>query len=948
MKRLLLTILSVMAFAGMSVAQDIYSVGNYTNGNGVQSCVLNVNETQLFNTITNTNYGDQFFGDCADVDVYNGPYWVNNINKVIGGFHWAVVCQNENTVYLSTPEGGHIYDLYRAPNNHKLYSAGCTDVNAVRTAAVWENNNSYLQLGDGNWPSVAYGVTSLDNDVYTCGVQYGYEETSYHGVIWKGSDVFDDFPDGTKLYGIVYYDSYLWSVGSAMGSGSAKLKVWRTSVVDGFTYETYELSSNSLENYPERTKIFVDDAGDIYVVGIASTEDKLYKNGTEIYSTPAYFTSVFVNSNGVYYAGSADDNGGYQGTQKGRIWKDGSLLYSIPNSTRLTSLYVVNQGCTNNGARTLPYFEGFETGETDWACWEVDDNDNHNEYRASYWHRRGKNLLASPVIPASGNYCAWHEYGPQNEPQEGWLTSPRIAIPEVGAIKLTFETYEEYPGDYVYEGVWVVSDNGLAEVWSQPEEQASEDWKTVEVDLSSYHGQEIQIAFKYLGNYAHSWYIDNVSIEQDAAPMEYTIATAVNPVGAGTVDGAGTYPEGETVYLTASANPGWQFSHWNDGITTNPRSIIVNGNATYTANFLQQNYTLTVNANPAEGGTVTGGGSYHYGDVATLTATANNGFTFISWSDGNTNATRTVTVTGNATYTALFNAAGTTMYTVTVLSDNPLLGSVSGGGTYPEGAVIQITATPNLNARFVSWDDGNTDNPRDVIVTGNMTFHALFAALQRYTITVESANPTMGTATGGGSFLEGTTITISATPYSGYYFTSWDDGNADNPRTITVTQNATYKAQFSANAVVTYTLTVICNNAEGSVIGGGTYTAGATATIAAIPNSGYEFDKWSDGSSHNPRQVIVNDNMVFVAFFKGTGVDEDELNPMTLYPNPAKESIRILGIEANSTIEIYNNLGERVRTVNADPDQEIGVSDLASGLYLVRCGNRILRFIKQQ
>ena len=60
------------------------------------------------------------------------------------------------------------------------------------------------------------------------------------------------------------------------------------------------------------------------------------------------------------------------------------------------------------------------------------------------------------------------------------------------------------------------------------------------------------------------------------------------------------------------------------------------------------------------------------------------------------------------------------------------------------------------------------------------------------------------------------------------------------------------------------------------------------------------------------------------------------------------ESIHILGIEANSTIEIYNSLGMLVKVVNAGSDQEIGVSDLASGLYLVRCGNRILRFIKQQ
>jgi hypothetical protein len=92
----------------------------------------------------------------------------------------------------------------------------------------------------------------------------------------------------------------------------------------------------------------------------------------------------------------------------------------------------------------------------------------------------------------------------------------------------------------------------------------------------------------------------------------------------------------------------------------------------------------------------------------------------------------------------------------------------------------------------------------------------------------------------------------------------------------------------------------------------------------------------------------VNSNITLAAFFKGTGIDKDEFNPMTLYPNPAVESIHILGIEANSTIKIYNSLGMLVKVVNAGPDQEIGVSDLASGLYLVRCGNRILRFIKQQ
>lgn len=65
-------------------------------------------------------------------------------------------------------------------------------------------------------------------------------------------------------------------------------------------------------------------------------------------------------------------------------------------------------------------------------------------------------------------------------------------------------------------------------------------------------------------------------------------------------------------------------------------------------------YTLTVNANTNTGGTVSGGGTYYNGVTATLTATAKTGYKFKQWSDGNTSATRTVTVTGNATYTAVF------------------------------------------------------------------------------------------------------------------------------------------------------------------------------------------------------------------------------------------------------------------------------------------------------
>ena len=59
-------------------------------------------------------------------------------------------------------------------------------------------------------------------------------------------------------------------------------------------------------------------------------------------------------------------------------------------------------------------------------------------------------------------------------------------------------------------------------------------------------------------------------------------------------------------------------------------------------------------ASPAEGGSVSGTGNYLQGTDATLTATPNAGYLFKQWSDGNTSASRTVTVTANATYTAIF------------------------------------------------------------------------------------------------------------------------------------------------------------------------------------------------------------------------------------------------------------------------------------------------------
>lgn len=65
-----------------------------------------------------------------------------------------------------------------------------------------------------------------------------------------------------------------------------------------------------------------------------------------------------------------------------------------------------------------------------------------------------------------------------------------------------------------------------------------------------------------------------------------------------------------------------------------------------------------------------------------------------------------------------------------------------------------------------------------------------------FTLTVTSGDPTKGSVTGGGSYAQGSTATITATPASGYEFSSWSDGNTSASRTITVTGNLSLTATF--------------------------------------------------------------------------------------------------------------------------------------------------------
>lgn len=132
-----------------------------------------------------------------------------------------------------------------------------------------------------------------------------------------------------------------------------------------------------------------------------------------------------------------------------------------------------------------------------------------------------------------------------------------------------------------------------------------------------------------------------------------------------------------------------------------------------------------------------------------------------------------------------------TSYTLTLYADGCESANVF---TCNVGQQVNIVAVPNDQQRFVQWNDGNTDNPRLVTVSQNTTFTAEFApiptscTLTLYADGCESANVFTCDV--------GQQVNIVAIPNAQRRFIQWNDGNTDNPRLVTVSQDMTLTAEF--------------------------------------------------------------------------------------------------------------------------------------------------------
>jgi uncharacterized repeat protein (TIGR02543 family) len=265
------------------------------------------------------------------------------------------------------------------------------------------------------------------------------------------------------------------------------------------------------------------------------------------------------------------------------------------------------------------------------------------------------------------------------------------------------------------------------------------------------------------------------------------------------------YNSGDIVQLTATPNAGYTFTGWSGDATgtASPLSVAMNTNKNITANFAAIVSTYTLNVTALNGIVVKNPNLtlYNSGAIVQLTATPNAGYTFTGWSGDATGTASPLSVTMNANKNITANFTLNT-YTLNVTALNGIVVKNPNLTLYNSGAIVQLTATPNVGYTFTGWS-GNasgTTSPLSVTMNANKNITANFAAIiPTYTLNVAALNGIVVKNPNLTVYNSGAIVQLTATPNAGYTFTGWsgDASGTISPLSVTMNANKDISANFT-------------------------------------------------------------------------------------------------------------------------------------------------------
>ncbi|PKM75222.1 MAG: hypothetical protein CVU92_02540, partial [Firmicutes bacterium HGW-Firmicutes-17] len=401
------------------------------------------------------------------------------------------------------------------------------------------------------------------------------------------------------------------------------------------------------------------------------------------------------------------------------------------------------------------------------------------------------------------------------------------------------------------------------------------------------------------------------------SPQTYTMTTTVNDPALGTVsnsDSDGVYPAGAAVSLQASPASGSQFVGWFE----NGQCVSQTPNYTFTAtadrnleaDFSNEEFVLTLMADPVTGGTLSGEGGYNPStdaDQASISAVALPGYAFTAWMDADTGeqvstlSSDAITLTKDTNLTAVFTP---NVYQVELTVGEG--GTATGDGYYNFGDTVNLSATAKDGYSFAGWmitdaqgtqscisPDGDytfTLN-EDWINLAPITISATFKNAKGALIIPLAEEYLRGNIARGYHLdaIVGNQTTVEAIPGYGYEFTNWTDmkGNVlsqDAVYTFTVTGDTVVMAHFKSNATVKLTVTeqsVLQGKAllVGDLISGEkTVESGQYVMAYAVAYPGYQFLHWVNQNGlkvSNARSYLfrISEDTALTAVFEKTTHD---------------------------------------------------------------------------
>ena len=216
------------------------------------------------------------------------------------------------------------------------------------------------------------------------------------------------------------------------------------------------------------------------------------------------------------------------------------------------------------------------------------------------------------------------------------------------------------------------------------------------------------------------------------------------------------------------------------------------------------NFTIATSASPPNGGTTTGAATYLSGAPVTVLAEAHPGYAFVNWTENGIEVSTLANYGFTATAFRTLVANFVPTYDIAT-SASPLAGgTTSGDGTYPAGVGVNVKATATPGYVFVNWTEAgvpvSTWADYHFTVHTNRTLVANFTTA--FTITTSSAATDAGFTLGDGEYASGASVTVVATPNTGYRFVDWTQDD------VPVSTSASYSFNAGTNRVLVGNFTV--------------------------------------------------------------------------------------------------------------------------------------------